>query len=86
MTLIGTIVSAGDRIAIVVDDATRSSKRLHEGDEEAGWRVKSVLARSAIVEKGDQSVTLALPKPSDQSAAPAEMPAEAPVPVNDSAL
>jgi general secretion pathway protein N len=87
MTLIGTIVGASDRIAIIVDDATRSAKRLREGDEESGWRVRTVLARSAIVEKSDQSVTLALPKPSDEPSPPGEMPAEAPPPpVNDSAL
>jgi len=79
-------VSSGDRIAIIVEEATGSAKRLHEGDEESGWRIKTVQLRSAVVEKGDQSVTLTLPKPSDQPAPSADMPAQAPLPANDGAL
>lgn len=89
MTLIGTIVSADERIAIIINEATRTVTRLREGDEDSGsgWRMRTVLARSAIVEKGDQSVTLGFPKPGDQPPPIAAAPPEAPAPlVNDSAL
>ncbi len=85
-TLVGTIVSPEERIAIFVDDATKAVSRLHEGDEFSGWRVRVVLPRSTVVEKGDQSITLGLPKPGDDQP-PGEMPAEMPLPVvNDGAL
>ena len=87
IALIGTIVSADERIAIVVNEATRTVTRLREGEENGGWRLRSVLARSAIIEKGDQSVTLGFPKPGDPAPPIAAAPVEAPVPaVNDSAL
>jgi len=87
MALIGTVVSADERIAIVINEATRTVSRLREGDEDSGWRMRAVLARSAIVEKGDQSVTLGFPKPGDQPPPIAAAPPGAPPPaVNDSAL
>ena len=88
MTLIGTIVSADERIAIVLNETTKSVTRLREGEEDSGWRVRTVLARSAVVEKGAQSVTLGLPKPGDEpppGAAPVEMPG-LPRPANDSEM
>ena len=86
MALVGTIVSANERIAIVVNEATKLVTRLREGDEDSGWRVRTVLARSAIVEKGEQSVTLGLPKPGDEPSA-GETPVGAPAPsVNEGAL
>lgn len=61
--LIGTIVSPAMSVAMVRDASTQAVTRLREGEDASGWRLKAVKLRSVIVEKGDQSVVLELPKP-----------------------
>jgi general secretion pathway protein N len=85
MTLVGTIVGAQARYALLQDDTTHLVDRVREGDTEGGWFIRTVLARSIVVEKGPQSVTLDLPDPSaaastddsQSDAAPAPRPAAA---------
>ena len=74
MTLVGTIVGAQARYALLQDETTHVVDRVREGDIEAGWFVRTVLPRSIVVEKGAQSVTLGLPDPSElpSAAAPAD--------------
>jgi general secretion pathway protein N len=72
LTLVGTIVSPGTSIAIVKNSATEAIARLRVGEESLGWTVRSVAARSIVVAKGAQSVTLALPTPHDAPGAPGE--------------
>jgi general secretion pathway protein N len=67
LTLIGTIVSPGTSVAMLRDTATQAVTRLREGEEASGWRLKTVRWRSVVIEKGDQSAVLELPKPLDKS-------------------
>ena len=69
LALIGTVVGAGTRIAIMLNQTTKLVMQVREGEQESGWRVKAVSLRSTIVEKDDQTVTLELPKPGNEGAA-----------------
>ncbi len=54
-----------ERIAIFLNPVSKQTSRVREGDQESGWLVKSVDARSAVLVKNGETVTLALPKHSD---------------------
>jgi general secretion pathway protein N len=62
-TLVGTIMGETDPEAIFMDQAANSIVRLHVGEAEAGWVLRSVEARTTTLEKNRQQVTLALPAP-----------------------
>jgi general secretion pathway protein N len=68
LLLMGTVVSADTRIAIMLNQITKLVTQVREGDEESGWRVKAVSLRSTVVERDDQSVTLELPRPENAGA------------------
>ena len=70
LTLIGTIVSQETGIALLRDGESQSVTRLRKGEATSGWLLQSVKSRSIVVEKGERSVTLALPEPLDASARP----------------
>jgi general secretion pathway protein N len=63
LTLIGTIVSRGASLAMLQGGNAEAITRLRLGQENDGWRVRGIGLRSIVVEKGEQSVELALPKP-----------------------
>jgi general secretion pathway protein N len=69
LTLIGTIVSREVSLAMLQGSGAEAVSRLRLGQENDGWRVRGIGLRSIVVEKGEQSVELALPKP---NGAPAE--------------
>jgi len=60
-TLIGTIVSPAASLAII-ETGNQAVSRLRVGEEDSGWRVRSVAARSVVVQKGGTTVTLGLPR------------------------
>lgn len=62
LTLIGTIVSHGASLAMLQGSGD-AVLRVHLGQENDGWRVRGIGLRSIVVEKGDRSVELALPRP-----------------------
>jgi general secretion pathway protein N len=64
-TLVGTIVSPAASLAVLQNPGTQAISRVRVGEEDSGWRVRSVAVRSIIVEKGPQTVTLELPRASD---------------------
>ena len=66
--LIGTIVGRAASLAIVQNSGTQAVSRIRVGDEDSGWRVRSVAARSIVVEKGGETVTLELPRVSGTEA------------------
>lgn len=70
-TLVGTIMGETDPEAIFMDQAANSVVRLHVGEAEAGWVLRSVDARTTTLEKNRQQVTLALPAPNLEPAIPA---------------
>lgn len=67
LALIGTIISPTTSEAMVRDTATQAVTRLRQGEAASGWLLKTVKLRSIVVEKGEQSATLALPEPLDAS-------------------
>jgi hypothetical protein len=62
LVLVGTIVSAGTRIAVLLNQTTKLVTRVREGEEESGWRVKTILFRSTVLERDARSVKIELPK------------------------
>ena len=66
--LIGTVVSTDTRIAILLNQTTKLVTQVREGEQESGWRLTAVSPRSTVVERDDQSVTLALPRPGNEGA------------------
>jgi len=60
--LVGTIVSPAGSLAIVQNIGTQAVSRVRLGEEDSGWRVRSVAARSIVVQKGEATVTLELPR------------------------
>lgn len=63
--LIGTIVGPRLRVAMVLDRATNQIARLRQGEVSSGWLAVQVGARNIVVQRGDQTVVLDLPKPGD---------------------
>ena len=68
IALVGTIVNGTVGIALVKTSATQAVSRVRVGEETAGWTLRSVAARSIVVEKAGRSVTLDLPADRDTSA------------------
>ncbi len=68
LMLIGTIVSRkasvgpAASLAIVQNLGTQAVSRIRVGGEESGWRLRSVSARSIMVEKGPEAFSLELPR------------------------
>jgi hypothetical protein len=63
LTLIGTVASEGEGVAVFIDTTTRDAVRLRTGEGHLGWVLQSVERRAATLQKGDQTETLALPRP-----------------------
>jgi hypothetical protein len=68
LTLIGTVVGETEGIGVFLDQATHNFVRLKTGEGHAGWILRSIKAREATLEKGQQSETLSLPAPLDAGA------------------
>jgi general secretion pathway protein N len=66
LTLIGTVASEGEGVAVFIDTTTRDAVRLRTGEGHSGWVLQSVERRAATLQKGDQTETLALPRPTAQ--------------------
>ena len=69
LTLVGTIVNGATPVAIVKNASSETVSIVRLGEENLGWRLKSVAARSILVEKGAQSVTLGFPAPQGSNGA-----------------
>jgi hypothetical protein len=71
LTLVGTVATESEGLAVFIDTATRDAVRLRTGEGHAGWILQSVERRTATLQKGTRTETLALPKPGTvQAAAP----------------
>ncbi len=66
ITLVGTVLRETENVAIFLDPTGQTAIRLHVGDENNGWVVRSVGLRTTILERENQQVTLALPVPNTQ--------------------
>jgi len=72
LTLVGTVAGENEGVAVFLDPGTHDTVRLRTGEGHSGWILQSVERSTAILQKGNQTETLALPKPT-------EIPASAPV-------
>ena len=79
LTLVGTVAGENEGIAVFVDPATRDTVRLRTGEGHNGWILQTVERRAATLQKGAQSETLALPKPT-RVEAPAPLVSTSPSP------
>lgn len=62
LVLLGTIVGEGESYAVFYEPAQRKTLRLKLGEADPkGWKLSSVDARTAVLEKGNQSVMVSLP-------------------------
>src|ERR1700729_3466667 len=68
LTLVGTVAGENEGIAVFIDTATRDTVRLRTGEGHSGWILQSVERRAATLQKGEQTETLAMPKPTDKQA------------------
>jgi hypothetical protein len=62
-TLVGTIVSREASFAMLQGSNGDAISRLRVGQENDGWLIRGIGLHSIVVEKGEQSVELNLPKP-----------------------
>jgi hypothetical protein len=72
-TLVGTIIGETSRIAILFDETSKTATGVREGEQTAGWTLRSVDARSAVMEGNSRLVTLDLPEPTAEGS-PAPQP------------
>src|SRR5580692_10890919 len=68
LTLVGTVAGENEGIAVFVDTATRDTVRLRTGEGYSGWILQSIERRTATLQRGDRTETLAMPKPTDTPA------------------
>jgi general secretion pathway protein N len=67
LTLLGAVIGDVEAIAIFFDQGTRAIVRLRTGEDYSGWVLRSVKGREATLQKGRETVLLALPRPGEQS-------------------
>jgi general secretion pathway protein N len=68
LTLVGTVAGENEGVAVFIDTTTRDTVRLRTGEGHSGWILQSIERRTATLQKGEQTETLALPKPTDTPA------------------
>jgi general secretion pathway protein N len=73
--LVGTIIGGDRNIAILVNEESKSSVGVREGEGQSGWTLVSVDRRTAVLEGGGRRVILDLPTPDSQAGAPPAPPA-----------
>jgi hypothetical protein len=66
LALVGAVAGDSDGIAVFVDQTTQGIVRLRSGESHAGWILRSVKGREVTVEKGRNSILLALPATAEQ--------------------
>ena len=84
LTLVGTVAGENEGVAVFIDTTTRDTVRLRTGEGHNGWILQSIEGRAATLQKGAQSETLALPKPT-YAPAPAPVVSRLPPPPQSSA-
>jgi hypothetical protein len=63
LALVGTVAAESESVAVFIDNATRDTVRLRTGEGHMGWILQSVDHGTATLQKGNQSETLELPRP-----------------------
>jgi general secretion pathway protein N len=68
LALVGVVAGDDEGIAIFVDQTTRDILRLRTGENHAGWTLRSVKPREVTLQKDRETMSLALPAPTDTGA------------------
>jgi len=63
LALVGTVASEQEGLGIFLDQSTNKTIRLKLGEDHRGWQLSKVIGREVVLQKGAQTVTLALPPP-----------------------
>jgi hypothetical protein len=61
LSLVGTVAGEKDGFGIFLDRTANVMLRLKTGQEHNGWLLREIRSREALFEKGQKTVTLALP-------------------------
>ena len=69
LTLVGTVAGENEGVAVFIIQGTRDTVRLRTGEGRSGWILQSVDHSTATMQKGDQTETLAMPRPTEMQAA-----------------
>jgi general secretion pathway protein N len=65
-TLVGTIIGDADRIGIFLNETSKSTIKIRQGDADSGWTLRTIDPYSAVFEGYGRMVTLLFPKPSEE--------------------
>jgi hypothetical protein len=68
LALIGTVVGKNGGIAVFVNETTRAIVLLKPGEAHAGWTLRSIRSREAVMWRDSQTIRLDLLERSDRSA------------------
>lgn len=79
LTLVGTAIGGSQSIAVFVDQATKTVIRLRTGEGHAGWTLRAIHRREAILEQDRREATLALAAPAGTEREAASVPTPAPI-------
>jgi general secretion pathway protein N len=63
LTLVGTVINEPESIAIIHDDKTNTTVRVHTGESVSGWVLVSVEPGTMTLEKNSQTATVTMPPP-----------------------
>ncbi|HET6374659.1 MAG TPA: hypothetical protein VFF88_01285, partial [Methylocella sp.] len=63
LTLMGTVINEPESLAIIHDDKTNTTVRVHTGESVSGWVLVSVEPGTMTLEKNSQTATVTMPPP-----------------------
>src|SRR5262245_17067534 len=68
LLLVGAVVGDSEAIAILIDQNNQGIVRLRTGENHLGWTLSAVKGREATLQKGQETMQLALPAPDETQA------------------
>jgi len=74
LSMVGAVIGDSEAIAIFVDQNDQSIIRLRTGENHLGWTLSAVKGREATLQKGRETIQLALPAPNETTNVPAGLP------------
>jgi general secretion pathway protein N len=70
LSLVGAVVGDSEAIAIFFDQSNQGIIRLRTGENHLGWTLSAVKGREATLQKGRETIQLALPAPNETQGFP----------------
>jgi len=68
LSLVGAVIGDSEAIAIFFDQSNQGIVRLRTGENHLGWTLSAVKGREATLQKGRETMQLALPAPNETQA------------------